>query len=218
VKAGHEHEFEAAPGLPEPLPAGEKIVWQGAPQWGQLALHAFHVGKVAIYFGVMLALQLGFLMNSDASFHDTWVSLAKSLAVCLLALAMLGTVARLASRTTLYTITDKRVVMRIGIVLTLTFNLPYKRISGASLKSFRGSTGDIALGLYPADRIAWMHLWPHARAWHIAQPEPTLRCLKDADKVGELLFAAWRHEHAGQSPVAAAAASPGLTLRQGLPA
>jgi len=31
---GHEHEydFEASPGLPEPLPAREKILWQGAPQ------------------------------------------------------------------------------------------------------------------------------------------------------------------------------------------
>ncbi len=27
----HEHEFESAPGLPEPLPPGERVVWQGRP-------------------------------------------------------------------------------------------------------------------------------------------------------------------------------------------
>ena len=31
MKALHEHEFEAAPGLPEKLPQGERILWQGAP-------------------------------------------------------------------------------------------------------------------------------------------------------------------------------------------
>ncbi|MEY3475503.1 MAG: hypothetical protein RL087_1961, partial [Pseudomonadota bacterium] len=33
MRAHHEHEFEAAPGLPAPLPVGERILWQGAPQW-----------------------------------------------------------------------------------------------------------------------------------------------------------------------------------------
>ena len=53
----HEHEFEAAPGLPERLPAGERILWQGAPDWRALALHAFHVRKLAIYFAAMMGLQ-----------------------------------------------------------------------------------------------------------------------------------------------------------------
>ena len=40
----------------------------------------------------------------------------------------------LSARNTVYTITDRRVVMRIGIVLTLTFNLPFKRIAAAGLQ------------------------------------------------------------------------------------
>ena len=35
---------------------------------------------------------------------------------------------RFAARTTLYTLTDRRVVMRIGIVLTVAYNLPLVRI------------------------------------------------------------------------------------------
>ena len=50
----HEHEFEAAPGLPEPLPAGERILWQGAPDWRALAVHVFHVRKLAAYFAGIL--------------------------------------------------------------------------------------------------------------------------------------------------------------------
>ena len=89
--------------------------------------------------------------------------------------------------------------MRIGIVLTLTFNLPFKRIAGASLKSQGAGTGDIALALHAEDRIGWFHLWPHQRAWHITKPQPTLRCVPDSQEVGELLLNLWRAERAGQS-------------------
>jgi len=92
-----------------------------------------------------------------------------------------------------------RVVMRIGIVLTLTFNLPFKRIAGASLKPQAKGMGDIALALHPEDRIGWAHLWPHQRAWHITQPQPTLRCVPHSQQVGEQLLALWRAERAGQS-------------------
>ena len=54
VSATHEHEWEAAPGLPSTLPDGEAIVWQGTPDWKQLAVHAFHVRKIAIYFATPL--------------------------------------------------------------------------------------------------------------------------------------------------------------------
>jgi len=84
------------------------------------------------------------------------------------------------------------VVMRIGIVLSLTFNLPLRRIVAADLGLGTHACGDIALQLNSADRIAWLHLWPHARAWHVKQPQPSLRCLRDADAVGDLLQRAWR--------------------------
>ncbi|MCB8746588.1 PH domain-containing protein [Rhodoferax sp. U2-2l] len=198
MKATHEHEFEAAPGLPEPLPAGEKLLWQGAPDWFRLALHAFHVRKIAVYFLIMLVIQLTYLTDSDASSREITISIVKSFLTGLLAIAMLSGVAWLSCKTTMYTITDKRLVMRIGIVLTLTFNLPFKRIAAASIKNMNGAVGDIALSLYPADRIAWLHLWPHARAWRLTQPEPALRCIKDVDAVGKLLLAAWSQHHADE--------------------
>jgi hypothetical protein len=116
-----------------------------------------------------------------------------------LALGLLLGSAWMSARSTLYTLTNKRVVMRIGIVLTLTFNLPFKRIAGASLKAQGAGTGDIALALHAEDRIGWFHLWPHQRAWHITKPQPTLRCVPDSQEVGELLLNLWRAERAGQS-------------------
>ena len=51
---GHEHEFEPQFGLPERLPAGERILWQGSPDFRALARNAFHLRKLALYFSVLL--------------------------------------------------------------------------------------------------------------------------------------------------------------------
>jgi hypothetical protein len=107
------------------------------------------------------------------------------------AIGLMTLMAWLSARATLYTVTDKRVVMRIGIVLTLTFNIPFKRIEAAGLHLNANGTGDLPLTLSGEDRIAWLHLWPHARAWHLARPEPMLRCVPQATEVAQLLAQAW---------------------------
>lgn len=197
MKATHEHEWEAAPGLPSALPPGERVVWQGAPDWKRLAIHAFHVRKIALYFALMLAVQAINLTAPEGQVD--WKPLVVAASLYALALALLLSTAWMSARSTLYTLTNKRVVMRIGIVLTLTFNLPFKRIAGASLKTQGAGTGDIALALHPEDRIGWAHLWPHQRAWHVTQPQPTLRCVPESAQVGELLLNLWRAERSGQS-------------------
>ncbi len=197
MKATHEHEWEAAPGLPSALPKGERVVWQGAPDWKRLAIHAFHVRKVALYFALMLAVQVINLTAPEGQVD--WKPLVIAASLYAMALALLLGTAWMSARSTLYTLTNKRVVMRIGIVLTLTFNLPYKRIAGASVKAYPQGLGDLALALHPEDRIGWAHLWPHQRAWHISQPQPTLRCLPACEQVGQQLLALWRAERAGEN-------------------
>ena len=197
VQPTHEHEWEAAPGLPAPLPSGETVLWQGSPDWRQLALHAFHVRKIGIYFVLMLGVQAAYLLGDGASGGELWRPLSVSFLTAALALGMLTGVAWFAGRTALYTLTNKRVVMRIGIVLTLTFNLPYARMAGASLRRYGQRSLDIALQLYPQDRIGWFHLWPHQRAWHLSHPQPTLRCLADGDAVSAMLMQQWQLMHPG---------------------
>ena len=87
----------------------------------------------------------------------------------------------------MYTITDKRVVMRIGIVLSVTFNIPFSRIQAAGLRSRGADIGDIVLLLTSTDQIAYAHLWPHARPWHLKRTQPMLRDLANARQVSQLL-------------------------------
>lgn len=186
-----EHELEAQPGLPERLPEGEHILWQGSPQWQRLARTAFHADKIAVYFGIVLvwrALTVWYDGGDALAIGRALLWLAPVFAIGLGLVLML---AWLSARSTLYTLTDRRIVMRIGIVLTVAFNLPLKRIDGATLQPLRDGVGDVALTLESETRIAWLQLWPHVRPWQLKRPQPMLRALPDADAVARRLTQAW---------------------------
>lgn len=188
---GHEHEFEPQHGLPERLPPDEHILWQGAPALGAVMRRVFHLRLLAIYFGLMLALRAGNVLPGAASWREGLALMAGPVLLSVAALLTLAALAWLTCRSTAYTLTNRRVVMRIGIVLTLSFNLPLRSIQSADLKLTDGECGDIALALAGSDRIAWFHLWPHVRPWRLTQPQPTLRALPDARRVSGLLSQAW---------------------------
>lgn len=202
-----EHEHEAAPGLPEALPPGERLLWQGAPDWRVLAVEALHVRKVALYFAVLLAWRIADTASSGAGLGQALLSTTLVLPLALLGLALLAGFAWLVARTTVYTLTDRRVVMRVGVVLSVTFNLPFKTIEAAALRERRDGHGDITLALTGPDRIAYLHLWPHARPWQLRRTQPMLRALPDARRVAQL-FADTLAQAAGTSalPLAAPAA------------
>jgi len=192
LEPAHEHEFEAAPGLPEALPAGERQLWQGSPDARLIARQALHVYKVAAYFALLLAWRLTTGLYDGEPLGAALMACVGMLPPIVLALAVLAGIAWLIARTSVYTLTSERVVMRIGIVLSITFNLPLRRIAGASLCKRTGGGGDIALQLADGEHIAYPHLWPHARPWQLRQPQPMLRALRDADAVAAQLVQALR--------------------------
>jgi len=212
----HEHEFEAAPGLPEPLPATEKILWQGSPDWRLLGNEAFHLKTLSIYFVLMVALQAVLSWDTALGLSKNLMALLTSALLASIALGLLALTAWLSASTTLYTITDKRIVMRIGIVLTLTFNLPFSRIQAAQIKNSKDGKGNIALDLQGPDRIAYLHLWPHARPWHLKQPQPMLRALPNVTEVGNLLHSSWEkgRNHLDNSSISSHARSNTLRVER----
>ena len=188
---GHEHEFEPEYGLPEALPANERILWQGSPDFATVALRIFHLRKVALYFFLMLAFRAGYVIDGGGSLVDGLQSLTVPGGLALMALGALTGLAWMTARTAVYTLTDKRIVMRIGIVLTLTFNLPLRQVESAALRQQPGGNGDIVITLGGEDHIAWLHLWPHVRPWQINRAQPMMRAVPDAVHVAALLSKAW---------------------------
>ena len=58
IPSSPEHEFEPELGLPEKLPAGERILWQGSPDVKAMLLRVFHFKGLLIYFGLILLYQI----------------------------------------------------------------------------------------------------------------------------------------------------------------
>ena len=171
---GHEHEIEPQHGLPEALPANERLLRQGSPQRRRVALDVFHLRAVAVYFAVLLAIRFAVVQHGTGSIAEAIAATTWAAAFFALGLGLLWLLADLTARTTVYTITNRRVVMRIGIVLSLTFNLPFARIAAAQVRRRADGSGDLVFELLPDDKIAYAHLWPHARPWRFTHPQPKI--------------------------------------------
>jgi hypothetical protein len=189
-----EHDFEPIRGLPADLPEGETLLWQGAPDWKVLAREAFHIRAVGAYFAVMIVWRI---LGALVAGQTAPAALTTAIEVAPLAVAGLGLLAFLAwlnSRTTVYSITNKRVVLRFGAALTKAINIPFTVVDGAALKSLPHGAGDLALTLKAPNKIAFLQLWPHARPWRLTAPEPTLRAIADVHGVAEILAGAMQKQ------------------------
>ena len=204
--SGHEYEFEPQFGLPERLPSDEFIVWQGAPDVGALATTAFHFNKLAVYFAALILVCAWPALEAGSGVFSVLMAIKWIAPLAIIGLGTLLLLAYLTARTTVYTITNKRVVMRLGIVLTVSFNLPLKQVASADVRVLQKGIGDITLALQGSDRIAWVHLWPSVRPWRISKPEPTLRAIPDVQVVADKLREAWT-QSTGQAANASATSS-----------
>ena len=176
--------------LPEELPHGESVVWQGKPSWRSLAFRAFHVRKIGIYFSVILIFRSALGLYTQLPVQTIASNAIPILAFGLGAMVIATLLAWLYSRTTTYTITNRRIFMKFGAALPMMLNVPFGIIGAAGAKVHRDGTADIPLQLTGTGRVAYLHLWPHARPWQLKFPQPMLRSLPDGAHVASLLAAA----------------------------
>lgn len=205
----HYEGTEPVRGLPARLPAGEEILWQGEPAWRTLAVRMFHVRKLAIYFGLLLSYDAVSLALQGVPLAEAAVSIGQLLGLGVVAVGLLTLFCYAVSRTTVYTVTTKRVVIRAGIAVPKTVNLPYTRIESAGVKLHGArETGDIMLTPMPGDRIAYLVLWPHVQAWNLSHARPVLRAVPNAADVAAILGSALAADGQGSAVPAPAARRP----------
>jgi len=182
-----EYENEPIPGLPGFLPKGERILWQGSPQWRKLAATAFHTRLITGYFALLVGLAVvNALVQGGQSLGD-FKGIAITVVLGVIGVGLLNLIAWGTARSTIYTLTDRRIVMRVGIALPKCINLPLGLIESVDLLMRADGTGDLPLKVKGSQRIGYAGLWPHARPWHYQVPQPMLRSVADADNVAALV-------------------------------
>lgn len=183
----NEHEFEPVRGLPEMLPPGEQLLWQGSPRWQSLAIGAFHARKVGLYFLALIAVDAIASLATGRPAGAVAISAAGLVVLALAAVGLLALLAWLNARSTVYSLTNRRLVMRFGVALPMSINLPFSVIESASMRTRADGSSDLPLVLLPGSRIGYLITWPHVRPWQFARPQPMLRAIPDGERVAALL-------------------------------
>ncbi|MEJ2541365.1 MAG: photosynthetic complex putative assembly protein PuhB [Gemmatimonadota bacterium] len=182
-------------GVDEPLPENETLLWEGSPDARALARHAFKRRWVVAYFAVLAGL---------AAFTGAaGTGLARALWLVVLGGVVYGFVtlwAHLVARSSVYALTDKRLVMKIGVAFPSVFNLPLDLVGDAWIRAYGDGSGDVAFQLEGSDRIGMLFLWPHVRPWRFRDPQPMLRGLGEVETAGEIIRQAVRAARVGAEP------------------
>jgi len=196
-------------GLPDHLPDGERMLWQGRPEWQRLAIDAFHIRKVAYYFAGLIVAQAIWKAANGASLFEAVQSVPLMAAMGFLACALLAGLAYLSARTTHYTLTNKRALMKVGIALPIHINLPLRQIDGASFAVTGKGCGNICLKTAGQTRLAYLLLWPHAKPFEFTKPQPAFRAIADVEAVASrLAFTLGGHMPVADMPVAETTYAP----------
>lgn len=203
-----EYDHEPVRGLPGLLPEGERILWQGSPDWKAMAAAALHIRLTGAYFGAII---IWAALKGDAN-TAIGVAVLGALVIALQTLFAWGV-----GRTTVYTLTDKRIVLRVGVALNKCINLPLAEIEAANLKMLGDGHGNVVLDLKGMPRLGYWMLWPHARSLRIIRPQPMLRAIPEARDFAQLLFKATQKLQA-VAPAAPQPAMPQNISLEGVPA
>ena len=113
-----EHGIETAEGLPHQLPDGEKVLWHGRPQSKLLARFVLKTRWIGVYF-LILAAWAAFA-GSAGGWWESAFAAGVLLLIGTFVIALLEAFAWGVQRTTRYVITDRRLVMRVGVALIPT--------------------------------------------------------------------------------------------------
>lgn len=159
--------------------ADETVLWQGAPNAIVLARTAFRTPVIAGYFVLLAAIAVLF----GGGLGGAAVTLLAGAAV----MAILYAIALVSARTTRYILTDRRIILHVGMAIEKTINLPLAKIGAADLADRGHGYGEIALEVIGGHSLGYLLLWPHARPWRFSHPQPMMRGLANAATVAERL-------------------------------
>lgn len=196
--------FEPIPGLPAHLPRGERMLCQTAPSWKSLAWRGLYVRPVAVYFAALMTWRVGEGLAGGGSIFAAGAYALELVPVAAAAIAVLVGLAWAYARSTIYTITDRRLVIRSGVALPMTVNIPFKAIESAALRLAGDGKGDIAVKTRKSDRVYGLALWPNLKPWNLlGRPEPMLRGIPDAERIAGVLASALQASAAADGEAAA---------------
>ena len=189
-----EYEDEPVEGLPDFLPEGETMVWQGRPTVAAMARRVFFIPHLALYFGLLIAGHTVYRLMEGVSAAQVVGTFVWQAGLAATVLVLLAWLARSYAASVMYTLTSERLVIRSGVALPMMVNIPIEQITAADMRVYRDGTGDIVLTPVADRKLHWVLLWPNVSAWYSRPIRPLLRGLAEPHRAADA-FAAVASQH-----------------------
>ncbi len=176
------------------LPAGEHVLWSGAPDQRSLARYFLRerwvLGFVAVSatIGLVDAWQHGGVNMIPRLVGVSTLS-ALLLVIAVVSIRVLAWRIAVSSK---YVITDKRVFFNIGMVMRADANIPYSSVDGVDLLRRSDGSADLMVSLSGTQEIPWLLLFPHMTWRGSTRGRPTFRAVKDSQLAAEAVVGALR--------------------------
>jgi hypothetical protein len=152
-----------------------------------MAKRVFHIHQVAIYVGALLMAHVGYQLYGGSGLAETLLGSSWMAALGLSAIGILALLAWAYTRSTVYTLTDKRLVLRFGVAMPMMVNLPLTMVGSADMRRYADGSGDIMLTLSQKKKLSYTLLWPNIRPWKFKPVVPAMRCLPNVDEAAAAL-------------------------------
>ena len=176
------------------LPAGERVLWTGAPDQRSLARYFLRERWLLAF--VALSFSLGAaeaLQHADGAIPRLIGVATLSAVMALIAIVSIRVLAWQMAKTSKYVITDRRMFFNIGIVLRADANIPYSSIETVDLQRRADGSADLMVTLTDEQEIPWLLLFPHMTWRGSRRGRPTFRALRNPQAAADAVVGALKH-------------------------
>ena len=178
--------FEVHKNILDAIPEGESILWKGKPSFWGFSWYFFGLKLLAFYL-IILSVVFAARLTVTDFFTAFIVDFLPFLLSGILTSFILMALAKIQSQSSVYIITENRVIIKSGAALSFLISMPFKKIKAVNLQKRKGSLGTISFELNSGKRVPYISCWPSVRPWRFKKTEPAFSCIENVDEVATIL-------------------------------
>jgi len=178
--------FEAPKNILDAIPNGESILWKGRPSLWGFSWNLFGLKWITLYLSMLSIVSVARFFASDF-YTAFYVDFLPFFLSGIFASIILIGLAATQTYSTVYIITENRVIIKTGAALSFLISMPFKMIKEVNLQKRGASIGTISFELLSEKRVPYISCWPSVRPWKFKRTQPAFSCVRSVDEVATIL-------------------------------
>ena len=178
--------FETPKNILDAIPNGESILWKGRPSLWGFSWNLFGLKWITLYLSILSIVSVARFFASDF-YTAFYVDFLPFFLSGIFASIILIGLAATQTYSTVYIITENRVIIKTGAALSFLISMPFKKIKEVNLQKRGASIGTISFELLSEKRVPYISCWPSVRPWKFKRTQPAFSCIGSVDEVATIL-------------------------------